>query len=183
MSAGTAVTLACGGGALLLLGLTPNYTMDGIAGWAAEFLRADHMHHAIHYFSWTNLKGALISLTIGAAVYLLVVRKLLMRDGVYLDRWPRRLDLEDRVYRPALAGLSFLGALAARTAASLMDAVIYLGERILFTKAPGIFEPKQAENFGEYGRKPHRFLVGETFAFDLLTAGVGIIVLLLYLLM
>ena len=133
--------------------------------------------------AWENLKGACISLAIGAAVYLVIVRKLLMRNGVYLDRWPAWLDLENCVYRPALAGLSFLGALAARAAASLGDVVIYLGERLLFTNAPGVFIPKQAENFGEYGKKPRRFLVGETFAFDLLTAGVGIIVLLLYILM
>ena len=183
LSDGTSAVLALGGGAMLLLGMTPGLTMDGIAGWAAEFLQADPLHHAVDYFAWENLKGACISLAIGAAVYLVIVRKLLMRNGVYLDRWPAWLDLENCVYRPALAGLSFLGALAARAAASLGDVVIYLGERLLFTNAPGVFIPKQAENFGEYGKKPRRFLVGETFAFDLLTAGVGIIVLLLYILM
>ena len=55
-------------------------------------------------------------LAIGAAVYLLVVRGLLMRreaDGmVYLDRWPARLDLENLVYRPLLSALTFVGASA-----------------------------------------------------------------------
>lgn len=39
-------------------------------------------------------------------MYLLVVRPLLMKKEqggrVYADRWPARLDLEDRVYRPLL---------------------------------------------------------------------------------
>ncbi len=49
-----------------------------------------------------NLKGGLISLAIGAAVYLLVVRKVLMRGGSYRNLWPEWLDLEDLVYRPLL---------------------------------------------------------------------------------
>lgn len=133
-----------------------------------------------------NLKGACISLGIGAAVYLLVVRGLLMRrengTEVYVDRWPSWLDLEERIYRPVLRGLAFAGALCARIAASAGDLVVYLGERILFTRAPGIFVPKHDENFGSYGRKPRRFLVEETFSFDLLLAGVGLIALLVYIL-
>ena len=134
-----------------------------------------------------NLQGALISLGIGAVLYLLVVRGLLMKGdrhtAEYLDCWPKGLDLEDLVYRPVLRGLAFAGALCARIAASTGDLLIFLGERILFTKAPGIFVPKRNENFGAYGRKPRRFLVGETFSFDLLVAGGGLIALLLYILL
>lgn len=79
---------------------------------------------------------------------------------VYLNRWPQRLDLEELVYRPALNALAFLGAFCARAAASVGDVIVFLGERILFTKAPGIFVPKHDENFGAYERKPRRFLVG-----------------------
>ena len=61
--------------------------------------------------------------------------------------------------------------------------IVLLGERILFTKAPGIFVPKHDENFGTYGRKPRRFLTEETFSFDLLLAGGGLIILLLYILL
>ena len=134
-----------------------------------------------------NLQGACISLGIGAAVYLLVVRRLLMRreaDGmVYLDRWPARLDLENLVYRPALSALTFLGALCARVAASVGDWVVLIGEKILFTRAPGIFVPKHDENFGTYGRKQRHFLTEETFSFDLMVAGGGLIFLLLYMLL
>ena len=104
-------------------------------------------------------------------------------EPVYLDRWPRWLDLEERVYRPALSALSFIGALCARIAASMGDWIVMLGEKILFTKAPGIFVPKHDENFGTYGRKPRHFLTEETFSFDLLLAGGGLIILLLYILL
>lgn len=185
MSQGTLAALTGGALALLVLGILPNAAMEPIGQWAAAFLQADP-GHAVHYFAWVNLKGACISLGIGAAVYLLVVRGLLIRreNGaeVYVDRWPSWLDLEERVYRPVLRGLAFMGALCARIAASAGDLVVYLGERILFTRAPGIFVPKHDENFGSYGRKPRRFLVEETFSFDLLLAGVGLIALLVYIL-
>ena len=185
MSSWTRAVLSCGGAALLLLGLTPGQTMEPIAQWAAAFLAADE-GHAVHYFTWVNLKGSCISLAIGAAVYLLVVRRLLMKkegnELVYVDRWPAWMDLEERVYRPALEGMSFVGALCARVLASLGDLIVLAGEKILFTKAPGIFVPKQNENFGVYGRKPRRFLVEETFSFDLLLSGLGLVILLVYIL-
>ena len=186
MSPGTQAALLCGAGLLLLLGLTPNGTMEPLAQWAGTFLLAGE-GHSVHYFTWVNLRGACISLGIGAAMYLLVVRRLLMRreaDGmVYLDRWPARLDLETLVYRPVLSGLAFLGALCARVAASVGDWVVLIGEKILFTKAPGIFVPKHDENFGTYGRKQRHFLTEETFSFDLMVAGGGLIFLLLYMLL
>ena len=72
--------------------------------------------HIMHFeaFSFECLKGGLISLAIGGCVYLLIVRRLLCRKGVYIDLWPRALDLEELVYRPLLVrGLpAVFGALA-----------------------------------------------------------------------
>ena len=53
-------------------------------------------------FSFQNLKGGLISLTIGAAVYLLIVRRVLIQGEAYVNLWPEKLDLEELVYRPLL---------------------------------------------------------------------------------
>ncbi len=55
-------------------------------------------------FSFENLRGAAISLAIGAAVYLIFVRRIMLRAGSYRDLWPAWLDLEDGVYRPLLTG-------------------------------------------------------------------------------
>ena len=186
MSRETSVALGLGAAALLGMGLTPGFTMEPLAERAGTFLMADH-GHAVHYFTWVNLKGACISLAIGAAVYLLVIRRLLMRragsEMEYLDRWPVWLDLENLVYRPALRGLAFVGAFCARVVSSVGDLMVLIGEKILFTRAPGIFVPKHDENFGIYARKPRRSIVGDTFSFDLMLAGGGLILLLLYLLL
>ena len=96
--------LALGLSALVLpvLGLSANYTMNGIADLAADFLHGEAPAHAVHYLSPENLKGAAISIAIGAAVYLAVVRTWMRKDGRYVNRWPAKLDLEDLVYRPLL---------------------------------------------------------------------------------
>lgn len=62
-----------------------------------------------------NLKGAAISLGIGALVYLLFVRKVILRKGQYRDLWPVWLDLENLLYRPVLTVLlpSVFGSIAA----------------------------------------------------------------------
>ena len=92
------------GSAIILpaLGLTANWSMNAIADLGTDFLHAGYLHHEVEYLSWTNLKGALISIAIGAVLYFFVVRKLLMKDGRYVDRWPAKLDLEELVYRPLI---------------------------------------------------------------------------------
>ena len=87
--------------------------MDGIADVAGGFLHAAAPAHAVHYFSLTNLKGACISLVIGLTVYLVFIRPVLMKKengtSEYVDLWPSWLDIEDRVYRPAIYGLLDIG--------------------------------------------------------------------------
>lgn len=100
-----------------ILGVQPNLTMDVIADFAGGFLHAGTPEHHVEYFSWTNLKGACISLIIGLLVYLFFIRTTLMpkENGVrvYVDLWPKKIDIEDRIYRPMIYGLlSFGGKLA-----------------------------------------------------------------------
>ena len=80
-------------------------------------------------FASGNLKGGFISLGIGAAVYLLIVRQLLMRKNRYLDRWPKGLDLEERVYRPLLTRIlpGFFGAIVRIPAENLVSRYICRG--------------------------------------------------------
>lgn len=83
-----------------VLGFTASASMDRIADLGTDFLHGGELEHQVHYLSLANLKGAAISLAIGAALYFLVVRKFLMKDGRYIDRWPSWLDLEELLYRP-----------------------------------------------------------------------------------
>ena len=101
-----------------VLGVQPNLTMDAIADFAGGFLHAGTPEHHVEYFSWVNLKGACISLGIGLVVYLFFIRTKLMRNEngvrVYVDLWPEKLDIEDRVYRPAIMWLLSFGGLLAQ---------------------------------------------------------------------
>ena len=89
-----------------VLGMLPWFTMDAMADMAQSFLGVHHAAHAVHYFTWVNLKGSVISVAIGAAVYLTVVRNWMLVDGTYVNRWPEWIDLEEKLYRPLL--LKFL---------------------------------------------------------------------------
>lgn len=57
-------------------------------------------------FSLENLKGSLISLSLGAVFYLLIRRFLMAEDEqgrrIYVDRWPSVLDIEELIYRPLI---------------------------------------------------------------------------------
>ncbi len=185
----TSVMLTVSGLTLLLFGLFAHGTMDWIAEASRSFLGGEALEHAVQYFSWTNLKGALISVCIGAVLYFGVVRLLLMkkdRQGVrvYVDRWPRWADLENLLYRPLLQGLAFVGAFCSRIVASVADWLILLIHRLFYKKAPQTVEPKTNEQFGAYSNRPvHRGIVGETLAYELLLYGAGVVATLLYLLL
>ena len=109
----------------------------------AAFMTGRHEIMEFQAFSAGNLKGGALSLAIGAAVYLVVVRRILMRGGRYVDLWPKRLDLEERIYRPALTRLLpfVFGNLAA----------VFGENKVLKPLAKGILAlgKKAAELFGE----------------------------------
>jgi len=87
---------------LPFLGALPEKTLEYLAVQSAPFFGQHEVGHAIPYFSMANLEGAAISISIGAAVYLLICRPLLMKKGEYLNRWPEKLDLETLLYQPLL---------------------------------------------------------------------------------
>lgn len=97
VSAAALTAIAC---LIPVMGILPGLTMDRLADLAQGFLGVHHAGHAVHYFTWVNLKGSVISITIGAALYCLVVRGWMMRNGTYVNRWPQWLDLEEGLYRP-----------------------------------------------------------------------------------
>ena len=90
-----------------VLGMLPQASMDVMADLAQEFLGVHHAGHAVHYFTWVNLKGSVISVSIGALLYVTVVRGWMMAqkpDGkkYYVNRWPQWIDLEEKLYRPLM---------------------------------------------------------------------------------
>ncbi len=90
-----------------VFGLFSGFTLNRLADSAGSFLHGAELEHDIHYFSFDNLKGGIISILIGAALYFLLVRKVFVRknkDGSfsYPDLWPKKLDLLTLIYEPVL---------------------------------------------------------------------------------
>lgn len=115
----TNCVLVASGVLLLVLGVLPEVFLQKAASLSMGFFGTEMPGH-IAYFSWENLKGAAISLGIGAAVYFGIVRTCLMRknaDGSteYVDRKPPWLDMENMLYRPLLEKLlPWIGGTAAK---------------------------------------------------------------------
>lgn len=102
MKGASGFVLAIPAGLILILGMLPDLTMNRLADLGQGFFLAGGMEHAVHYFGLANLKGGLISIGIGILLYVLVIRTWLMADKQYADRWPKKLDLEELIYRPIL---------------------------------------------------------------------------------
>jgi hydrogenase-4 component B len=150
---------ALGGSALLLLlwGLFPHAVMEKTAALADGFLSLEEAGEEVSFFSLGNLKGGLISIGIGALVYLFVVRRLLMKSPAvtaegktagkmcinegerrsYVDRWPKWLDLEELIYRPLLLKIlpTVFGVLC-RIPDSLADGIVVLLRKTIYRDSP-----------------------------------------------
>ena len=97
---------------LPLIGFYPYSIGDKISVFASGFMNAPEHHHIINYFTFENLEGSFISISIGILVYLFFIRPFLIRDGEYLDLWPEKLNLENYFFRPVIGViLPFTGAL------------------------------------------------------------------------
>lgn len=132
------------GSALILLvwGLFPHGIMDRAAELGQSFMNLREFGHPVSYFSLGNLQGAFISVCIGAAVYLLFIRKVLLKKqegngAVYINAWPRRLDLENFLYRPLLLTiLPTLFGVLCRILDSFTDTAVVLLRKTVYHDSP-----------------------------------------------
>ena len=118
---------------LPVLGLLPHVLAEPAAALALPFVGGHPFGHAVHYLAWENLKGVAISLTTGMAVYFLFIRLVLMdrkgAEAVYLERWPRWLSLEERVYRPVIRGLYRVLNVVMRAVCDALDFLVLVARR------------------------------------------------------
>ena len=168
---------------MLLFGLLPHATMDRFAALCTPFYDVESLH-PVAYFSFGNLKGSLISITIGVLLFLLVgMRGLTRGKGEtqrYLQVWPTWLDLENSVYRPLLSLLSLLGATFARLVEQL-SALLVLGPvNLIFFRAPEKWVPPEDGALGTYEKRFRHPLIQQLFDSDLLYAGFGILAFILF---
>jgi hydrogenase-4 component B len=186
----SAILLFICGVILPIIGVLPHMTADKIADASYHFMGAHTPEHGVHYFAWVNLKGAVISVAIGSLVYFLFIRKVLMAKDengnlVYVDRWPKSLNLENKIYRPALLSwLPFIGALFARLAGSMSDGFIALLRMLIFNDDSGRVVPPEDQYFSAYtDSDDDKTVYGEGFAKSLLMIGIGLAVAMLYILL
>lgn len=189
ISTPNAVLLAVCAAILPLLGMFPNAVSDRIGIAAYPFMNGPHHAEHVSYFSVINLSGAWVSLSIGTLIFFLVIYAGLTRRGedgrrVFVDAWPRLLDLDRVIYRPVfLRALPFIGALAARildiAVARPPDSVLVRAARKRF-----IIHPVN-DDFGIYREEAPtlRSALAASFAFSLTALGVGVMAVLIYLLL
>ncbi|MDR2182802.1 MAG: sodium:proton antiporter [Clostridiales bacterium] len=112
-----------------VLGFLPHGAMTPISTFGQNFMGRYYPPYHLDFFALLPLRGAAVSLLIGAIIYILIVRICLMsrdKNGatIYIDVWPKGLDIEMKVYRPLLLQiLPFLGALFARIVSSALPAL------------------------------------------------------------
>lgn len=158
----SAAALTISASLLPLMGFFPYAVMDRLSQMGQGFMNVEETVLTVSYFSLTNLKGAAISLVIGAVVYAVVVRLWMMRPvettrtvntvknpedtkestskgqgrnprRKYVNRWNSYLDLEDRLYRPLLLQvLPFLCGMVCRVLDSLVDTVVVLLRKTVY---------------------------------------------------
>ena len=189
-------------GAILCVPLGQPWIMVRLAG----IMTGERLGH-FSAFAWGNLKGGLISLGIGAAVYLIVVRTVLRPGGRYADRWPAVLDLERGLYRPLATrwlpgifgtvlglfgrnavlgpvcrGLVWLGTLCGRILGDSMDALVVLLRRTLVReeRPRDGSEPLRVSRMRAFERASQEALdpLFENFSFALLMTCMGVIAFL-----
>ena len=165
------------GSAIVLpfLGAMPATFLTPLGDMSAHFFGQHAPEHHIDYFCAANLEGAAISITIGAVVYLLIVRPLLMKKDergvrVYVNRWPEKLDLEDALYHPVINGvLAFCGKVLGfvasipdskftltflpRAVTTIIRGVAELPERIVLLLRKTVFAVSQAHRKAPVGNR------------------------------
>ena len=193
---------------LPIMGFFPSRTMDKMADMVMDFMRSGPMHHEVHYFTWVNLKGGLISIGIGLIVYFCIIRKIFMKNGNYVNLWPQKLDLELLFSKTVWGVIHVLGWFAGildgflnewctvenllkglnqfvKIPERLPEAVIGVLKRTIYKETTERPELELVNKLhAQYDRKVDTLrLIGSSLSFGLLLACIGLIMAIIYLLM
>lgn len=162
MNLKSSLALGISAAVLLIWGLFPHTIMDRAAELGQGLMNLEETGHAVAYFSLKNLSGALISIAIGAVVYLFVIRRYLMRKTSekkgsargYIDAWPKWLDLENLIYRPVLLQfLPFVCGVFSRIADSFLELLIVVLRKTIYSDSPLPHERPEGNAATEFAGK------------------------------
>ncbi len=172
---------------LFILGVFPEI-MNVIGKLGQEFFFGHDPAHQVHYFSWVNVKGAVISLSIGVIVYFLIIRNFFVGKDEnghleYINPWPKSLDLEEKIYKPILGNiLPNVGGFIANNLGSLVERIAYVELGVfkvvdnLYTRHLSIHDKEEKPN------RLSKFLesiMPNTMASSLLQFTIGLVLILI----
>ena len=126
----------------------------------------------------------MISILTGVVIYFLIVRRCLIRGGIYTDRWPASVDLEKNVYRPLLLHiLPFAGSFLARSIATLPELIRIGFCRLLYSNNNnGVVIPGEDEYFSSYKTQEEADeSFSTTLGTSLLLISIGMVIILVFL--
>ncbi|XCP84576.1 complex I subunit 5 family protein [Roseburia hominis] len=164
MNKASTTSLSGAAAVLLVWGLFPHGIMDRAAELSQGIFQLNESEHVVSYFSLKNLSGALISIVIGGAVYMGIIRPLLMKKGEdgrrsYIDAWPVWLDLENLIYRPLLLTvLPLVFGIVCRIVDSLVDWIVVALRKSIYRDSPLPYERTEGNVFTEALGKVLNFL-------------------------
>ncbi len=190
---------------ILVIGVLPNVMDIKLLNLTNEFFNVEVISEKINFFSFENLKGALISILIGAAVYFLLVHFVFEnKKKQYLDLWPKYLDLEKCIYVPTLKGFYLMLAYLFRTLDLLFDGVVFVFRKTflrshayryqhlhLAYRIGHLFDRKNSKDPNKYAKKAQSIYdavfsiqreVNSSFTFALAMICLGIVIIISFIL-
>lgn len=133
---------------LFVWGLFPHAVMDKVAAMGEAFMNFHEETHAVEYFNLVNLSGGLISIGIGIVVYFLFIRKFLIKDGEYINVWPKWLDMENLIYRPLLlVFIPTVSRFVCRIFDSGLDMLVLFLRKTIYADSPLPYILPEGNNF------------------------------------
>ena len=180
----TSVVIGIVSAMIFAFGTLPHQTLDKLAELTSHFMGVHPLDHAVHYFSWVNLKGAVISLAIGAVLYFVVAQfTVITKDKKYINPVKPEFTVENMLWKPLVFKvlpniLGFIG----RVIDKLPEFVLLIIRKIFFreAKVPQTFwEGKKT--YEEEGIAAPTYRIVESLAYSLLLFGIGLVATIVYL--
>ena len=122
--------------ALPLIGVLPHKLAEKISLTMVPFIFGHDFSHEVHYFSFVNLKGVLISLCIGVLVYTLIIRKVLMttkdEQKVHFNPLENKVPEFEKILATLLNAILFvLGAICNFLSEKIFDVTLKITMTVL----------------------------------------------------
>jgi hydrogenase-4 component B len=146
------------------IGVLPNIVARKIAGYGFVDSYINYMYEfenaSVNYFSLKNLSGAVISIVVGAVVYVLVVRLWMLhkKEVGYREIYPKWLDMEKYIYRAVFyTAVPFVLGIISRILDSVVDIVVVFLRHTVYCDRELPYELPEGNHLGhDIGRSMER---------------------------